>query len=202
MSKKNLRFKRLLNKYRSLESEVDSTREIVDEMSDYFHEVIDEYCDRNDIDLEDLKKNKEERIKELFEFSNKPIQGIEEKIKEQEYDSKSLFRQIAKKFHPDTLDLDDPEKEEKEDIFKNAMRAIEDCNWGKLFDIAAKHDLEFKDYDSIIASLKLDIEREQAILKKEQSTWSWLLFNCEDDETCKDKVAEGFLKQVYSYEIT
>ncbi len=82
------------------------------------------------------------------------------------------------------------------------MRAIEDCNWGKLFDIAAKHDLELKDYDSIIESLKLDIERAQKVLKKEQSTWSWLLFSCEDDETCKANIAKGFLKQVYSYEIT
>lgn len=202
MSKKNLRFKRLLNKYRSLESEVESTKEIVGEMSEYFHEVIGEYCDRNEIDLEELKKDKDERIKELFIKTNEPIKGVEEKIKEQEYDSKSLFRQIAKKFHPDTFALDDPDKEEKEEIFKSAMRAIEECNWGKLFDIAAKHDLEFKDYDSIIASLKLDIEREQTILKKEQSTWSWLLFNCEDDDNCKDNIAKGFLKQVYSYEIT
>lgn len=202
MSKKNLRFKRLLNKYRSLESEVESTKEIVGEMSEYFHEVIGEYCDRNEIDLEELKKDKDERIKELFIKTNEPIKGVEEKIKEQEYDSKSLFRQIAKKFHPDTFALDDPDKEEKEEIFKSAMRAIEEYNWGKLFDIAAKHDLEFKDYDSIIASLKLDIEREQTILKKEQSTWSWLLFNCEDDDNCKDNIAKGFLKQVYSYEIT
>lgn len=201
MNKKNLRFKRLLNKYRSLESEVLSTQEIVSEMSEYFHEVIGEYCEKNEINLEELKKDKDERIKELFVASNQPIQGVEEKIKEQEYDSKSLFRQIAKKFHPDALDLDDPEKEEKEEIFKTAMRAIEDCNWGKLFDIASKHDLEFKDYDSIIASLKLDIEREQAILTKEQSTWSWLLFNCEDDENCKDNIAKKFLKQVYSHEI-
>lgn len=202
MSKKNLRFKRLLNKYRSLESEVASTQEIISEMRDYFHEVIEEYCENNEINLEELKKGKEERIKQLFQETNKSIQGVEEKIQEQEYDSKSLFRQIAKKFHPDTLEHDDPEKEEKEDIFKTAMRAIEECNWGKLFDIAAKHDLEFKDYDSIIASLKLDIEREQTILKKEQSTWSWLLFNCEDDDNCKDNIAKGFLKQVYSYEIT
>lgn len=202
MSKKNLRFKRLLNKYRSLESEVESTAEIVDEMREYFHEVIGEYCEKNEIDLDALKKDKEERLEKLFEETNKSIKGVEEKIQEQEYDSKSLFRQIAKKFHPDTLSADDPEKEEKEDIFKAAMRAIEECNWGKLFDIAARHDLEFKDYDSIIESLKLDIEREQAILKKHQSTWSWLLFNCEDDEICKDNIAKGFLKQVYSYEIT
>jgi len=202
MSKKNLRFKRLLSKYRSLSAEVVSTREIVDEMSEYFFETIDLYCEGKSIDLEELKKDKEARILELVKATNQPIKGVEEKIKEQEYDSKSLFRQIAKKFHPDTLDLDDPERDEKEDIFKTAMRAIEDCNWVKLFDIAAKYNLQFKDYDSVIASLKLDIEREEALLKKEQSCWSWLLFNCEDDQNCKDNIAKGFLKQVYSHEIT
>jgi len=199
MSKKNLRFKRLLNKYRTISSELQSTIEIVDEMQEYFGECLDDYCDRNSIDLEELKKDKEKRVEQLVEASNTTIKGVEDKIQEQEYDSKSLFRQIAKNFHPDTLEAEDPEKEEKEEIFKTAMRAIDECNWGLLFDIAAKHGLELKDYDSVIASLKLDIERESAILKKKQNTWSWLLFNCEDDQDCIDRTMLGFLKQVYSY---
>ena len=202
MSKKNLRFKRLLNKYRSIASEAQSTSEIIDEMQDYFNDCLDDYCSKNEIDLEELKKDKEERIKQLVQVSNEQIKGVEEKIQEQEYDSKSLFRQIAKKFHPDTLETGDPDKEEKEEIFKTAMRAIDECNWGLLFDIAAKHDLELKDYDSVIASLKLDKERESAILKKKQNTWSWLLFNCEDDQDCTDQTILGFLKQVYSYNNT
>lgn len=202
MSKKNLRFKRLLNKYRSLEAEVRSTSEIIDEMSEYFNECLDKFCEEREIDLEELKKEKEERIKSLIDVSNEPIKGVEDKIKEQEYDSKSLFRQIARKFHPDTLSADDPDREEKEETFKAAISAIDDCNWGKLFDIAAKHDLEFKDYDSVIASLKLDIEREEKILKKQHATWSWLLFNCDDDENCKDNIFKGFLKQVYLLEST
>jgi len=202
MSKKNLRFKRLLNKYRSLEAEVQSTAEIIDEMSEYFNECLDKFCEEREINLEEIKKEKEERIKSLIDVTNEPIKGIEHKIKEQEYDSKSLFRQIARKFHPDTLDPDDPDREEKEETFKAAISAIDDCNWGKLFDIAAKHNLEFKDYDSIIASLKLDIEREEKILKKQHGTWAWLLFNCDDDETCKDNVLKGFVKQVYLLEIT
>ena len=199
MSKKNLRFKRLLNEYRTITSEILVVREIILETGDYFNECTSEYCERNNIDLEGLKKNKEERIKQLIEASNKPIKNVEEKMKEQEYDSKSLFRQIAKKFHPDTLEEGDPEKDEKEDIFKTAMRAIEECNWGVLFDIAAKHDLELKDYDSVLDSLKLDVKRAKEALKKHKSTWSWLLFNCEDDEKCKDEVILGFLKQVYSF---
>jgi len=199
MSKKNLRFKRLLNEYRTITSEIILVREIILETGDYFNECTADYCTRNDIDLEGLKKNKEERIKKLIEASNQPLKNVEEKIKEQEYDSKSLFRQIAKKFHPDTLPEDDPDKEEKEDIFKTAMRAIDDCNWGVLFDIAAKHDLELQDYDSVLESLKLDVTRAKEALKKHKSTWSWLLFNCEDDEQCKDDVVLGFLKQVYSY---
>ena len=202
MSKKNLRFKRLLNKYRSIASEVESTSEIIDEMQDYFNDCLDDYCGKNEIDLEALKKDKEERIKQLLQVSNEQVKGVEEKIQEQEYDSKSLFRQIAKKFHPDTLETGDPDKEEKEEIFKTAMRAIDECNWGLLFDIAAKHNLELKDYDSVIASLKLDIERESAILKKQQNTWAWLLFNCEDDQNCIEKTMLGFLKQVYSYNNT
>ena len=82
----------------------------------------------------------------MLQVSNEQVKGVEEKIQEQEYDSKSLFRQIAKKFHPDTLETGDPDKEEKEEIFKTAMRAIDECNWGLLFDIAAKHNLELKDY--------------------------------------------------------
>ena len=199
MSKKNLRFKRLLSKYRSLEAEVASTSEIIDEMSEYFNESVAEYCTKNEIDLIELKKQKEERVKSLLDSSNQQVKGIEEKIQEQEYDSKSLFRQIAKKFHPDTLASDDPDKEEKEETFKTAMRAIEECNWGKLFDIAAKHNLELKDYDSIIASLKLDIERANAILDKQHGSWSWLLFSCEDDDNCKEQIVKGFMKQVYSY---
>lgn len=202
MNKKNLRFKRLLSKYRSISSEVRSTSEIIDEMQEYFSDCLNDYCDTNEIDLEQLKKNKEARITKLIEASDQSIKGVEEKIQEQEYDSKSLFRQIAKKFHPDTLDNEDPERYEKEEIFKTAMRAIEECNWGTLFDIAAQHDLELKDYDSVIESLKLDIERETAILKKKQNTWSWLLFNCEDDQECIDQTMLGFLRQVYSYNNT
>ena len=194
--------KRLLNRYRTTNSELFSTREIVEEMHGYFSEMIEEYCEKKDIDLQELKKEEEIRLAALSDSSSDSIRGVEEKIKENEYDSKSLFRQIAKKFHPDMLDEDDPERKEKEEVFKTASSAIEECNWGILFDIAEKYDLQFKDYDSIISSLKLDIERVNALLEKEQNKWSWLLFLCDESENCKDNIAKGFLKQVYSVEIT
>lgn len=82
------------------------------------------------------------------------MKGVEEKLRSKEYDHKKVFKQIARKLHPDKLSEDDPRLQEFENDFKTAAAGINDGNWGDLFNIAEKHDIDIEDYDSVNQSIK------------------------------------------------
>ncbi len=199
--KKKLKFKKLLHEYRSLQYELEYVQEVLVIANQEFEEYYRSFCSARNINISDLENNNKQSIQSAFQKPAISTQKIETQQRAQEYDHKLIFREIAKKLHPDTLAIDDPRLQEYEESFKKANSALRNGEWGSLFDIADKYDVDIKDYDTVNKSIKDDILRIQSHIKKEKTTYGWKLFNCEEDVRCKNNVIKNFLKHLFNYTV-
>lgn len=195
MNKLKLKFKKLLNKYRSEFYELEYVSEVIRETNQEFEEYKNKYINKKRIAIEKLNEKHQERIKNIFSPSPL-IKKISKARVEENYDSKKLFRQIARKFHPDKLSSDDPRFDEFEGVFKAAKNAIDNNSWAELFDIAEKYDLELEDYETMNGLLNKEISLIEVEINSKKSTYAWLFHNCERDED-KDKLMKRFMKHIY-----
>jgi len=198
MRKQKLKFKKLLNEYRSLFYEMQYVVEILKDANPEFEIYYRQYCTTNDIDLDELNKTHATRVQQVFSSCTGLSLAEKEEDRRHEFDSKKLFRQIAKRFHPDVMSIDDPRKEEYEEVFKKASGAIDQGRWGDLFDVAERYDLDLDDYGAVNKSLRLDIGRIKKEIFHKKESYAWLLQECEDSTPCKDNVVKRFLKHLFN----
>jgi len=196
--KKKLKFKKLLNEYRSLSYELKYIDAVLRDSNPEFEVYYRHYCVEEEIDIVNLNKKHSSRVNQIFSNQTGIAKAVEKKQRQGEFDSKSLFRQVARKFHPDLLQMDDPRKEEYEETFKKAAAAVDNAAWGELFDIADKYDLDLHEFDEINKVLKLDIQRIKKQVQTKKDSYAWLLYECEDDKNCKDNVVKRFLKHLFN----
>ena len=185
--RKKLKFKKLLNQYRSLRFELEFIEDVLSEYHLIFEETYRKYCAENDIDLQALHEQNQEKVEKLF--SNKPVPKEEEEIVESKAMSsrhKSLYRDLAKKLHPDLLPEGDPRYDEYEQAFN-------------LFDLAERFDIDARNFGPLCDSLKEDIEKISAKIDNEKKTFSWALYECEETEDCTERVIKNFLMAVFKY---
>lgn len=196
MSKSRLKFKKLLNEYRSQFYELEYTNEVIREVSPEFEEYKNKYVNKKRIAINQLNQKHHNRIKKIF--SPSPLtKEIAKQRKETPYDSKKLFKQIARKFHPDKLPSDDPRLEEYEGVFKAASSAIDNNSWAELFDIAEKYNLELENYETINGLLIKEVDLIKVEVNNKKNTYAWLFYNCERDED-KDKLMKQFMTHIYT----
>tara|TARA_B100000700_G_C14978340_1_gene825029 strand:+ start:547 stop:1143 length:597 start_codon:yes stop_codon:yes gene_type:complete len=194
---KKFKFKKLLNEFRSLKYEKKYVESILEEWNPKFDLYHDQYCDQFEIDIKTLNDSNKKQVQQIFKNERAISKGIEKSERKKEFDSKNLFRQIARKFHPDKIDIDDPKKQEYEDVFKRASNAIDNAEWGDLFDVADEYDLDLKNYDEIIKCLKSDIKRIKKEINAKKNTYAWLLYECEENENCKQNIMKRFLNHLF-----
>ena len=198
---KKYKFKKLLNEYRALEKELSNVKEIINDLHLEFQDYYEKYCEDNKIDIKTLNEKNSEQVKENYKKSSE-ITNVTQQDVPKEADHRDVFKEVAKRIHPDKLKKDNPMYYEMEEDFKKANNAIERGLWGDLFHIADKYNVNLKNYDKLIKSLKKDIERVNNDIKKEKTTYSWKLFMCDENEKCKENVIKEFLKQLFNYKKT
>jgi len=191
-----LRFKKLLNEFRLLSSDLTFVLNNLKDINWEFERYYRDYCAKNDIDLLALEKKNSAKVGNIF-ASKSIVAKAAEKIRSKEYDHKLIYKEIARKLHPDKISSEDPRKEEFEEAFKIANQAMNYGNWGELFDIADKYDIDIEDYEKVNESIKKDIERVKSELQKHKSTYGWQLFECELED-CKQNVVKQFLKHLFN----
>lgn len=198
--KERLKFLKLLNEFRTLDYELKYVKEVLKDGHLEFEEYYRQYCAENDIDLAELNKTNQKKVEAVFqrteaaELSTQVIQ----KLEKDKRDFKRLFREIAKKLHPDKYSDDDPKKWEYSEAFKKATVANTEGRWGEMFDIVDKYEIWVSDYEEAIESLREDIARVHKDLKREKSTYSWLLQEAESEQQ-KEGVVKGFLRQMFGW---
>jgi hypothetical protein len=194
--KDKLKFKKLMNEFRSLEYEYEYNREVVKEVHGSIDTICSDWCKTQDIDFNSLKRKNSP-------FGDKPTEdddGSRVEVKAKKSKHKDIFKKIAKKFHPDKLTDADPRQKEFRTVFQKASSSVNDEEWGGLFDIADKYDIELADYEEINTSLEEDLERVKEKLKKQKTTYSWYLQNCNGEQDCIDMVINAYMRQTFEWD--
>tara|TARA_Y100000114_G_scaffold62280_1_gene57106 strand:- start:7559 stop:8164 length:606 start_codon:yes stop_codon:yes gene_type:complete len=195
MMKDKLKFKKLLNEFRSLEFEHEYNSEILKEVGQTFESACNDWCEKNNIDIDNLMKTKfPNRVQSPPVTDDGSIH--EPKVKTSKH--KDIFKSIAKKFHPDKI-KEKHKEEEMKSAFQKASSAMQEEQWGELFDVIDKYEIEISDYNEANASLEKDIVRMQEKLKVQKSTFTWHFGNCDGDPACIDFVMEMYMKQVLGW---
>ena len=191
------KFKKLLNEYKSLEYEYKMVKEILKDGHLDFEVFYRQWCALRDIDLDQLNKDNHNKVTQIFQQNETGIVPTEEpKKKTQKH--KDIYKALARKIHPDKLNTADSNYWKDYMDFKDTVKSIADENWGKLFEIADRHDIYLKDYDVICSDIEEDINRIKAEIEKEKSSYSWKLYECENDD-CKDRLIKSFLLQLFGW---
>jgi hypothetical protein len=197
--REKLKFKKLLNEFRSLEAEYDYNGEILREATETFECTYLKWCEDNGVDLEALQEEKSKKV-----IINKNPKQTEDysraELKEKPKKHKDVFKSVAKKIHPDKVGESDPRHEEFTSAFQRATAAMNEGQWGELFDVIDRYKIEIPDYDTANDSLEKDIERMSKKLQNQKTTYAWHLQNCNGDPGCIDMVVSAFLKQVFGWE--
>ena len=197
--KGRLKFLKLLSDFRSKNYELEYVREILEEAHLEFEIYHREWCAKNNIDLATLNKQNQKKVDIVFANKEQSALKLKEKPKEQpKKDFRDLYKHIARKLHPDKLKDEDPRKWEYEEAFKKATEANRSQRWGEMFDVVDRYDIYLGEYDDAIECLRQDIKRVEEELKKEKSTFSWALYEAQE-EAQKAQVIKNFLRQMFGW---
>ena len=197
-----LKFKKLLNEYRSLKFELKFVEDVLSEYHLEFEKTYRVYCAEKEIDLQKLHEQNKERVDQIFPQYNliETNEATEDKKPEQTK-HKKIYRELAKKLHPDSLPEGDDRYDEYNKAFQQAAQAHNDGAWGDLFDLVEHYDINFRDYVTICNSLVEDIDRITLEINNHKKTFSWALYECEQTEDCEEMVMKNFLMTVFRYRV-
>lgn len=194
MSIEQKKIKRLRKELQFLQSELEYIEEVLGEWHLIFEEYHRDYCKRNEIDLDQLNKQSSKKIDQLIPKPAKKETGVivYENKKDKDVFNK-IYKQIAKKLHPDIGG--------DEEAFKKATTAMQEKNLEKLLDICDEHVILIEIDKEVLKILEEQVSETKKAINKEKSTYSWSLYSCADDK-CKDNVVKKFLKHLFNYEET
>ena len=113
-----------------------------------------------------FKFSEEKTIKNMIDIYKKEEAIPVEKISAE---NKKLFKEIAKKTHPDLHD-----DGEKNQMFKRAVVAVETGDWYTIYDIASILDLDVPDPSKEhVAWLEQEIKKIQSTIENILTTFEW-----------------------------
>jgi len=192
MSIEQKKYRRLRKELQFLQSELEYVQEVLKEWHFTFEEYHRDYCKRKGINLDQLNRQSGEKVSQLIDKPIKKETGVIKYENKSNKDTfKKLYKQIARKLHPD---LGGDEKE-----FQRATSAMQEKDFEKILDICDKHDIFIEVDKEILNLLKQQIKEVKLEISKEKSTYSWSLYSCQNDK-CKDNVIKQFLKHLFNYE--
>ena len=200
MSVQKKKFEKLSKELIYQKSELEYTKEILKEAHWKFEEFYQEYCKLNEINLQGLNKKHASKIDKLFPSlikqkhdsdGNLETKRVEMKDNTDLKEFKRIYREIAKILHPD--------KGGDEKEFKRLSESLDEKDWSVLLEMCAKHNIEIENHKPLNKLIQKKIEAIKEKILKEKSTYSWLLYDCEENNTCKENVVKKFLKHLFNY---
>ena len=104
-----------------------------------------------------------------------------------------MYRIMAKKLHPDKFSSYEktPEVIEKIEAFKLGTAAYDKKNWAAFLDICEKYDILPTRYEKINSLRRNEISDIGKRVNNKKLSFSWRLYECEDDDDCKDEVIKN-----------
>ena len=196
---KRLKFKKLLNEYKSYKFELEMIREILKDGHLEFEVFYRRWCAENDVDIDKLNKTNSKNVQVIFDKQEQGLMRLEEPQSPNTDKHKKVFREIARKIHPDKLETSAPRFWEYTNAFKDVNRAIEKQKWGDLFEVVEKYDIWLTDYEEACEDIQKSIDETKQLIESEKRTYSWSLYECGEDSTCKEKVVKNFLHHLFGW---
>ena len=194
MSIQKKKFKKLRKELQYWLSDLEYTEEVLDEWHHKFEEYYRKYCEEYRIDIDKLNKENEKKVEEILPSGLilKPESGTTKfKDRTDEKQFKKVYKQIARKLHPDIGG--------DEEQFKEATTALSEKNFEKLLDICEEHDILVEVDEEINKVIQKQIIETKQKINKAKSTYSWKLYECEDNKNCKKDIVKRFLKHLFNY---
>lgn len=197
------KYKKHVMELKFLRSELQYQEEVLVIAHQDFEIWYREWCEKNNINLEDLNKKHKTRISKILPQPNFPDLKYDEKgivllkdksieIKEQKKFTE-LFKQIAKIAHPD--------KQGGNALnFAAASAAYEIGDWSRLLEIADSYGILPKNIDEIYPLMKEEAQKLRDKIKINETMYSWKFQECETEE-CKSILIKKFLKHLFNMEL-
>ena len=209
MSLMQKKYKKLIKELVYVNSEYEYVKEVVKEAHYDFEKQYREYCAEKDVPIDDLNSQNEGKLKKVFP---KPKQEVDEQglvkcnnaSKNKDPADKILqkmYRTVATKIHPDKFSTFEqtPEILEKTEMFKECTTAYNERNWGKFLDICDKLDILPNRYKKVMEIIQDEINKLNNVINNQKATFSWKLFECEEDKQCRENIFKDFLFQLFKY---
>ena len=194
--REHLKFKQLLNQFKSLKFEEEYLKDYLMEANELLEEALEEYIEQQGISREDLEGGNPppmdfgEDDGELQDSSTEPLE-----LKH----FKKAHRKLLKILHPDRQKANDPRKEEYEEDFKRMTTALNEECWADFFDIADKYNVKLDRVEEANRLLIDDIDKASDTIETKKKTFAWFLAQCGDSADCRENVMEVYLRSKYGW---
>ena len=193
MKRIHAKYKKLLLELEFLYSDLDYHQDVEEEAQREFQKAFCSYCDEKGINYEtDIIKAEERQVevsdpeKVTFrdEDGNASDEEMEKEVRELEKSQRpdevrKLFKQIAKKTHPDKFSkAENAEKSLNKQVFLQAKTAAEDNNYFKLQQIAQRLGIELPEIDSKrLKLMEKEAKRIRVRVKRIEEKVAWVWFD-------------------------
>ena len=204
------RYKKLVKELLFAYSELEYVEEVLKDAHVDFEKYYQDFCKNNNVPIEQLNKDNAAKLKKIY--PEKQTMTDEEGIvvseeqkptKEEHKVFQRMYRIVAKKLHPDKFSNQEqtPEVLEKVEAFKQATGSYNKKNWAKFLDICEKYDILPTRYEKINSLIRSEITELDKKVNNMKLSFSWRLYECEEDNSCKENVIKNFLYQIFRYKI-
>jgi len=204
------RYKKLVKELLFAYSELEYVDEVLKEAHVDFEIFYQDYCKKNNVPIQELNQKNATKLEKVYpknEIKTNEAGIIQyEESKEEKKNHKlfqRMYRMIAKRLHPDKFSNQEQTVEvlEKIEAFKQATSAYNKNNWAKFLDICEKYDILPTRYEKINSLIRDEISEIGKEVNNKKLSFSWRLYDCEDDNQCKEKIIKDFLYQLFKYRI-
>ena len=197
------KYKKHVMELKFLRSELQYQEEVLSVAHQDFEIWYREWCNKNNINLDELNKKNEIKISKILPQPNFPDLKYDEKgvivLRDKPVEAKEqrrfteLFKQIAKISHPD--------KQGGNALrFAAASAAYEMGDWSRLLEIADSYGILPKNIDEIYPLMKEEAQKLRNKIKENETMYSWKFQECATEE-CKEILVKQFLKHLFNLEL-
>ncbi len=204
------KYKKLVKELLFAYSELEYVDEVLKDAHADFQNYYKSFCDKHSVPVDQLNKDNAEKLTKVYPPNEQKVNeaGLVhfEKTDEDKKEHKifqRMYRIVAKKLHPDKFSNQEqtPEIGEKIESFKKATAAYDKKNWSVFLDICEKYDILPTRYEKINSLIKSEIIEIGNTIDKKKLSFSWRLYECEDDEACMEMTIKDFLYQLFKFKL-